>query len=153
MFKSDWEWQVTVTVTVRHKCSAGCSRLLETDRVALYPPQTATQELNSAPVRHSNIAVGWTFNWKVSWLQKTDNAILKDPFFSNTEMCFQHCTLQSSVIQFKILNMSSIQIPKSTNIGITSKRIYSGSCQLSVTMGTLRLLETEEKQLFPAAIS
>ena len=38
-------------------CRPGCTRLLETDRVALYPPQTATQELNSAPVRHSNIAV------------------------------------------------------------------------------------------------
>ncbi|KAL5262074.1 hypothetical protein ACHWQZ_G007685 [Mnemiopsis leidyi] len=38
-------------------CRPGCSRILETDRVSLYPPQTATQELNSAPVRHSNIAV------------------------------------------------------------------------------------------------
>lgn len=36
---------------------AGCSRLLEIERRALYPPQTATLELNSPPVRHSNIAV------------------------------------------------------------------------------------------------
>jgi len=38
-------------------CRPGCSRLLESARVAVYPPQTATKELYSAPVRHSNIAV------------------------------------------------------------------------------------------------
>lgn len=43
-------------------CRPGCTRLLETERKATYPPLTSTEELYSAPVRHSSIAVSVACN-------------------------------------------------------------------------------------------